>query len=111
MQCQYVRVTRTDVTPSLTVTAEIISRRFVHVLFSFSKTNKQSVNTTQDMPTVKNIGSPYNTRCGDGLFITSIDSCNTWHSPIRQSQASSFRRLIDMLRQYMCHIIRRRSAD
>ena len=106
MQCQYVRVTRTDVTPSLTVTAEIILRRFMHVPFSFSKTNKQSVNTTLDISTVKNISSPYNTRCGGGLFIASIDSCNTW-----QSQAASFRRFINMSRQYMCHTVRRLSAD
>ena len=104
-------MTRTDVTPSLTVTAEITVRRFTYVRFAFSKTNKQSVNTTQYIPTVKNISSPYNTRCGDGLFIASIDSCNTWHSPVRQSQASSFRRLINMSRQYMYHIIRRIFSD
>ena len=111
MQCQYVRVTRTDVTPSLAVTADIILRRFMLVLFSFSKNNKPSVNTTQDIPTVKNISNPYNTHCGDVLFIASIDSCNIWHSPVRQYQASSFCRLINMLRKYMCYIVRRLSAD
>jgi hypothetical protein len=70
----------------------------MHVLFSLSKTNKQSV------PTVNNISSPCNTRCGDGLFIASIDSCNAWHSPVRQSQDSIFRRFINVLRKCMCHM-------
>jgi hypothetical protein len=57
MQCQYVHVTWTDVKPFITVTAEIILRPFTHVQFPVSKTNQQSVNTTQDIrvyvPTVK----------------------------------------------------------
>jgi hypothetical protein len=85
------------------VTAEIILR-FMHVLFSFNTANKQSVNTTQDIPTVNNISSPYNTRCGDGLFIASIDSCNTWHSPVRQSQASEVSQVdIYVAEVYMSH--------